>query len=81
VSAATRRISQAARPPVGRTRPVASLPLQSPPINHHDFSLVWPLVRSFHKTGSNRVVADVIPFLSIALLAAQNVIKKSRLPQ
>jgi len=68
--------SQAIRPPAGRTRPVASLPLQSRSIDHHDFSLVWPLVRGSHKASADRIVPHVVPFLGVTFVAAQNVIKK-----
>ena len=57
------------------------LPLQSHAVNHDDFSLVEPVVRIFHKTGANRIVANVVPFVGITLLAAQNVVEESRLPE
>ena len=70
VSAATPRISQATR-----------LPLQSRSIDHDDFALVLPLVCGLHKASTDRIVPHVIPFLGVIFVAAQNVIKKSRLPQ
>src|SRR6478736_3610353 len=55
--------------------------LQLRSIDHGDFSLVSPAVRSFDKASSNRILADILPFLRIAFVAAQNVIKESRLPK
>ena len=51
------------------------LPLQLRAIDHGDLPLISPVVRAFHKTSSNRIVPDVIPFLRIAFIATQNVIK------
>jgi hypothetical protein len=59
----------------------ARLPLPSRSIDHDDFSLVWPVVRGFHKAGSNRIIVNVVPFLCVAFVAPQNVIKESRLPK
>src|SRR6266566_4166903 len=57
------------------------LPLQSCSIDHDDLALVWPLVRGSHKASADRIVAHVVPFLGVTFVAAQNVIKKSRLPK
>ena len=57
------------------------LPLQLRAIDHHDFPMVWPVIGSFYQTGPNRIVANVIPFLRVTFVAAQNVIKESRLPK
>jgi len=73
-------VSQAARPPFGQTRPVASLPLQSPSIDHDYFALVRPLVCGCHKASADRIVPHVVPFLGVTFVAAQNVIKESGLP-
>src|SRR5262245_12681527 len=70
VPAAFHRASQAAR-----------LSLQLRSIDHRDFPLVSPAIRSFDKASSNRILADVLPFLCITFVAAQNVIKESRLPK
>src|SRR6516225_10142147 len=70
VPAAFLKASQAAR-----------LPLQLRSIDHSDFSLVSPAVGSFGKASANRILADVLPFLRITFVAAQNVIKESRLPK
>jgi len=71
----------ATRPPFGRTRPVASLPLQLCSIDRDNFSVVWPIVRSFDKTNSNGIITNVVPFFCVTFVAAQNVIKESRLPK
>lgn len=57
------------------------LPLHLRSIDHHDFSLIWPVVRNFNKAGPNRILANVVPFLCVTFVAPQNVIKESRLPQ
>ena len=64
-----------------RAPQAAHLPLQLRSIDHSDFSLVSPAVRSFDKASSNRILADILPFLRITFVAAQNVIKESRLPK
>jgi hypothetical protein len=38
--------------------------------------LIWPVVRGFHKTGSNRIIVNVFPFLCVAFVGPQNVIKE-----
>ncbi len=80
VTAAIRRNSQATPLPL-MTSQATRLPLQSHPINNHDFSLVWPVFCSLHKTGANGIVANIIPFLGITLRAAQNAVEESRLPE
>jgi hypothetical protein len=40
-----------------------------------------PLCSGINKSGTNRILLNVIPFLRVAFLVAQNVIKKSWLPQ
>ena len=57
------------------------VPLQSRAINHNNFSLVWPVVRGLHKTSPHRILTNIIPFLGVTFVAAQNVIKESRLPK
>ena len=68
---ATTEILQATRLPLQELRV----------IDHDDFSLVWPVVRALHKASPNRIVANVVPFLRVAFVAPQNVIKESRLPK
>src|ERR1700758_5573854 len=57
------------------------VPLQLRAINHNDFALIWPVLRAFHKTGSHRILTNIIPFFGVTFVAAQNVIKKSSLPK
>jgi hypothetical protein len=58
------------------------LPLQkSRSIDHDDFSLVWPVIRVLHEAGPNRIISNVVPLLCVAFVAAEDVIKKSRLPK
>lgn len=49
--------------------------------DHHNFSLIRPVIRVFHKAGSNWIVANRVPFLRITFVAAQNMIKESGLPK
>src|SRR5213076_2931927 len=73
--------SQVTRPPAGRTRLLTSLPPQSRSIDCDYFALVWPLVGGSHKASADRIVPHVVPFRGVTFVAAQNVIKKSRLPK
>ncbi len=67
--------------PAATSSQATRLPLQLRSINHHDFFLAWPLIRTFHKASADRIVSHVVPFLGVTFVAAQNVIKKSRLPK
>jgi len=67
--------------PAATSSQATRLPLQSRAINYNDFALVWPVTRTFHKARAHGILADVIPFLGVTFVAAQNVIKKSRLPK
>jgi hypothetical protein len=49
--------------------------------NQNDFALVRPVARTFHKASAHRILTNLIPFLGVTFAAAQNVIKKSRLPK
>ena len=49
-------------------------------IDVHDFALVRPIVSGCNKPGSDRVVTDVLPFLPVAFVAAQNVVETTLLP-
>jgi len=71
VSAAMFLLMQATRLPLQKSRS----------IDHDDFSLVWPVIRSLHEAGPNWIISNVVPLLCITFVAAQNVIKKSRLPK
>src|ERR1051326_263105 len=44
------------------------------------FALVNPLARGCNKAGSDRVVTNVLPFLPVAFIAAQNVVETTLLP-
>ena len=57
------------------------LPLQSRSIDCDDFALVWPLVPGCDKSSPNWIVANIAPFLRVTFVAAQTVIKESRLPK
>ena len=67
--------------PAAMSSQATRLPLQLRAIDHDDFALVWPLVRGSHKASADRIVSHVVPFLGVTFVAAQNVIKKSRLPK
>jgi hypothetical protein len=49
-------------------------------MNDCDLARVRPGICVFDKPSSNRILADVIPFLRIAFCTSQNVIEKSPLP-
>ena len=57
------------------------LPLQLRAIDQNDFSLVWPVARTFHKTSAHWILTNVIPFLTVTFVTAQNMIKESGLPK
>jgi hypothetical protein len=61
-----------------RTKGCAAL---SDTIDHHDFSGVRPVVHVQNKTGPDRILADVIPFLAVRFVVSQNVIVKAGLPK
>ena len=57
------------------------LQLQLRGINQNDFALVWPVARIFHKASAHRILTNVIPFLAVTFVGAQNVIKGAGLPE
>src|SRR5437868_2608608 len=54
--------------------------LQSSPINGNNLPGIWPFLRLGDETCSNRITQNIFPLLRITLVIAQNVIKKSSLP-
>ncbi len=50
-------------------------------IDYDDFACVRPIVGLSHNPRAHGIVAHVVPFLSIALVAPQQVVVKSRLPE
>jgi hypothetical protein len=51
------------------------------PVDNNDLAGVWPIVSIFDESGANGIIADVIPFLPVGLVASQDVIVESRLPK
>ena len=49
-------------------------------INHHKLTLVRPMIPLLNQSCTNRIFLHIFPFLTIALVIAQKVIEKSRLP-
>jgi hypothetical protein len=54
--------------------------LQSRAVNHHNFLGIPPLVWIIDKSSTNGVLSNVIPFVSVAFIVAENMIKKAALP-
>jgi hypothetical protein len=54
--------------------------LQSRAINYHNFPGIPPLVWIVDKSSTNGVLSNVIPFVSVAFIVAENMIKKAALP-
>jgi len=54
---------------------------RSDTINCDYFAGVRPVVSVCHESGAHRIIAHVIPFLSVALIAAQHLIEESALPK
>ena len=50
-------------------------------IDHRDFPGVRPGLSNFDEASANGILVHIIPFIGIALTAAQNMIVKSRLPK
>lgn len=55
--------------------------LQLCSIDDDDFSLIRPFVRRFDKASADRIVTNVVPLLSVTLVASQHMIEESRLPK
>jgi hypothetical protein len=49
-------------------------------IDEYDLTLTGPIVRATHQTRAYGIFINVIPFLLVALVAAQHVIEKTFLP-
>src|SRR6266513_3372059 len=54
--------------------------LQARAVNYHDFPLIPPLVWIVDKSSTNGILSNVIPFVSVAFIVAENMIKKAALP-
>jgi len=50
-------------------------------VNLHNFTLERPILASADQTRSHGIIADILPFLRIALAVPNQVIKKTALPQ
>ncbi|PYI92114.1 MAG: hypothetical protein DMF03_02490 [Verrucomicrobia bacterium] len=51
------------------------------PHQRFDFAGICPFIRWRNQPGTHRIIENVIPFLAVALVGAQNVIKEVALPQ
>jgi hypothetical protein len=49
-------------------------------IDGNYFAGVWPVIGVRDEPGTNGIVTDVVPFLSVTLVAPQDVIEKTALP-
>ena len=49
-------------------------------MDEYDLSGVWPLFGFGYQTSANRILPDVVPLLSVALITAEDMIKKAALP-
>ena len=54
--------------------------LQSRAVNYHNFLGMPPLVWIVDKSSTNGILSNVIPFVSVAFIFAENMIKKAALP-
>ena len=54
--------------------------LQLCAIDEHNLSGIWPVLHIGYQTSANRILPDVIPFLSVTFITAQNMIEKAALP-
>ena len=50
-------------------------------IDADDLAGVWPILGTRDEAGPDRILADVIPFSRVGLIAAQQMIEKPRLPE
>jgi len=57
------------------------LPLQLRAVDQGDFPLISPVVRMFDQTGTDRIVANVLPLLRVTFITAEEVIEKAGLPK
>ena len=51
------------------------------PENRMNLALIWPILGARHEFGPHWIMPDIIPFLRIAFIPPQQMVKKARLPE